>query len=503
MDLPAPVATQIKPQDPMQSMNMMAGIMDLQKSKQALKVGQETLAQAKIETQKQQEIRDFYQSFDPSEHVGPDGTTSLESAFADPAFKKLGMSKPAVIEQMQGMKQKQQAAKQALATLNSDVVHQFSSLAGTLSENPDIGTDAGTGAVADAFARFGELGPDNKRAVDLFGGLVTKTDPSHRQGALRAVQLMGADAATQRGQQNPQQFAMPDGTIGLRDPRSAQIWMPGERRYATPEEAQQAQPTQGQQGGEQPPAQPGPPAAPAGAGAPPVAGPPSAQPPAAPPGISPQAARHNIPSAVNAGNIARQTGAATQDIERGTQVSDLQQPSSAAIQTTRRVDELADQISASKIAGKVTEGLRHLGFTDIDAARTQLDKELGQLKGLAIARAGSDSRAATILEGYPTNTTPASTIHSAMDYFRGVAKQNIKRGSNLIEHQQADASLRGFQASDSVIANSTNPLQHEYASLPTAEKRAAFLKRNFSSKDDAQEFLHSIQGLKRHTKVLD
>ena len=207
MDLPAPVATQIQPPNPMQSLNMMGGMLDLKKSQQALQIGQQTLAQQTMETQKQKEVRDFYQNYDPSDHVGPDGTTSLESSFADPAFKKLSLGKPAVIENLLGIKSKQLAAKKALLDINGQAVGQFASMAGTLAENPDVieGNDAARGVIGDAFSRFSEMGPDNARVVKLFSGIVTNPNgnPKHMHGAMRSLQLMGADALAQRSQQNP------------------------------------------------------------------------------------------------------------------------------------------------------------------------------------------------------------------------------------------------------------------------------------------------------------
>ena len=51
MDLPAPVASGIKPADPMQSLNMMSGMLGLQKSRLQLQIGQETLKTQKAEAQ--------------------------------------------------------------------------------------------------------------------------------------------------------------------------------------------------------------------------------------------------------------------------------------------------------------------------------------------------------------------------------------------------------------------------------------------------------------------
>jgi len=457
MDLPAPVANTIQPPDMMKSLNMMSGMLDLQKSRQALQIGQQNLAQQQIETQKQQQLQGFFKNIKFGEHLSSDGTIDLGSVMGSDDFDKLDIAKPAAIETLQNIKQKQLQAKQSLATLDRGTLSDMADGLGTLSTDPDVlnDTDKGRGMVMDYYANFGSLSPQNKRIADTFGQVVKHAPKGQLGDAVKAQSLLGTSALSQIPASALQPVTLPDGTMGFKDPRTGQVTAGGEAPRA-----------------------PGPP-------------------------MSPDAQRHNIPAPVLAGQQARQVQTGNADVDRSNEVSGMQQASSAAIPLTSRIDELADEISASKIAGSVTQGLRHLGFSDIDAARTQLKKDLGQVKGLAIAKSGSDARAATILEGYPDDTTPPTTIHAAMDYIRGTARQNLNRGKNLMRAQQADPQgLRGFQASDNVISNQTNPLQHEYLSLPP-EKRAGFLKRNFSSKDAAQAFLDETKALKQHSKVFD
>lgn len=195
---------------------------------------------------------------------------------------------------------------------------------------------------------------------------------------------------------------------------------------------------------------------------------------------------------------SRATGTASSDIDRSNEVASVQQQSAAAIPLTQRIDQLSHEINSGHLAKMLSEGGNYLGFSSINDARSQLLKDLGQVKGLATAKAGSDSRAATILEGYPTDTTPEATVHAAMDYIRGTARQNLARGSLLSQYQKEDKGLKGFQAADNVLSGKTNPLMHEYLALKPDEQ-AGFYRRNFSNPQEAQAFKDEVNALKKHT----
>jgi hypothetical protein len=200
---------------------------------------------------------------------------------------------------------------------------------------------------------------------------------------------------------------------------------------------------------------------------------------------------------------AAATGVAGSNVDRANEVANLQQQSSAAIPLTKRIDELSHEIGSGHLAKMISESGNYLGFSSINEARSQLNKDLGQVKGLAVSKAGSDSRAATILEGYPTDTTPESTVHAAMDYIRGTARQNLARGQLLSQYQKSDPQgLQGFQAADNIVSGQTNPLMHEYQSLKTPQDQAGFFKRNFSSRAEASSFRDQVEALKKHTSVL-
>lgn len=222
-------------------------------------------------------------------------------------------------------------------------------------------------------------------------------------------------------------------------------------------------------------------------------------------GIAPNQTPGYLASASRAssGAAARATGTAGSDIDRSNEVASTQQQSAAAIPLTERIDQLSRDINSGKVAKMISETGNYFGISSINEARSQLNKDLGQVKGLAVSKAGSDSRAATILEGYPTDTTPESTIHAAMDYIRGTARQNLARGKLLNQYQQSDPEgLRGFQAADNVLGGTTNPLMHEYLALKPADQ-AGFYRRNFSTPQQAQEFKDQVTALKKHSRVFD
>jgi hypothetical protein len=190
------------------------------------------------------------------------------------------------------------------------------------------------------------------------------------------------------------------------------------------------------------------------------------------------------------------TGGANIDVQRASDVSNLQKQSAALIPLTHEIDRLAHEISSSKIAGAVTGGLKNLGFASIAEARTQLEKDLGLVKGPLAASAGSDSRASAILEGYPTVDTPEKTTNAAMDYVRGSFRQNLARGQLLKKH-----GVDGFAAADDELTRASDPLAHEAAALPPG-KPGGFYKRNFGTAEEAQKFKDRVDAIKKHTRFL-
>jgi len=198
----------------------------------------------------------------------------------------------------------------------------------------------------------------------------------------------------------------------------------------------------------------------------------------------------------------RAVGTAGTDIDRSNQVSGTQKEAANVIDITKRIDQLANGIYSGKAAAAIKEAGNFLGFTDLGAAKAELDKDLGRIRGSAVANSGSDNRANELLAGYPTSATPEQVIHQAMDYARGGARQNLAEGRLLDRYRQKDAEgLKGFAAADDLLNRSTTPLMHEYQSLKTPEEQARFFTRNFQTRAQAKAFRDSVEALNTHSDV--
>jgi len=448
MDLPAPVASGIKTPDPMQSLNMMGGMLSLQKSRQQLQIGKEQLTQEKSKAayaqQAQQELKDGLPLIkDP---VGS-GIIDDQGMVTDNAQKILANAMPTTWKDnydafIHAAKTKVET-KKAVLSLGADVRSNVASQLGGVITNPKADTQDVNNALdnVDSFYK----GSPNEDAVKKITANLRGHNPQTLTGFVRSTLT-------------PEGLA---GTGGL----------------TTPQPAQNA------------------------AGQPINRVPFSGEVSAAPGASYPQGLTPSTPQV--AGATTRQVATGNADIDRATEVGNLQQVSAAALPLTQRIDQLSHEINSGHLAKMISESGNYLGFSSVNEARSQLNKDLGQVKGLAVARAGSDSRAATILEGYPTDTTPEQTTHAAMDYIRGTAKQNLARGKQLSRYQAEDPTgLRGFQAADNIMSRSTDPLMHEYLSLKPSEQ-AGFYRRNFSTPQQAQEFKDQVNALKKHTRVFE
>lgn len=186
-------------------------------------------------------------------------------------------------------------------------------------------------------------------------------------------------------------------------------------------------------------------------------------------------------------------GGASADVERANEVGSLARNANWTIDLSKRVDQLATMINQGDLAAKFAGGAKYLGFSSVAQVRTELVKDLGLLKGPISAAAGSDARAASILEGYPTDTTPEGTVHSSMDQIRGRARQDLARNQLLSQYKTRNPQdLQGYQAADNALMTRTSPLMHEFSALKP-EERGAFYRRNFKTPQEAQQFKDSVK----------
>lgn len=214
------------------------------------------------------------------------------------------------------------------------------------------------------------------------------------------------------------------------------------------------------------------------------------------PGYKQQAA------AASAAGASRATGVAGSDIDRANQVSASIKSAPATIQMTQQIDDLADQIHSGKFAGWLSKQAAATGYSEGTYARQLLEKDLGMVRTQLTSAAPSDSRAATILSGTPEATSDPQTVHGAMDYIRGSARQNQAQGQNLSAYKAKHPDLSGFQGADDAFTSGGGPLVHEFLSLKSKDQQAAFYRRNFSSPQQALEFRNQTRAA-AHTLGLD
>jgi hypothetical protein len=196
----------------------------------------------------------------------------------------------------------------------------------------------------------------------------------------------------------------------------------------------------------------------------------------------------NPTTAEVSGAAARQIGTANSDIDRANQVSANVKSAPATIQTSQQIDDLAEQIHSGKFADAISKAAAAVGVQTDTYARQLLKKDLGIIQTQLTAAAPSDSRAATILSGTPDATSDTQTIHGAMDYVRGAARQNLAQGQNKNAYQSKHPDLSGFQQADDTFTGAAGPLVHEFLSLKNPSDLSSFYRRNFSSPQQALQF---------------
>lgn len=207
-----PVGAMIQPPDPNRGISTISGILGLQQQRQALQTGQQVLQQEQLKTAQQQGVQDFFKTWDPSQHVGDDGTTDLDSALQSKEFKGAGNAKPAIMQSLLDIKNKQLGNKQALSSLNADLVKQFGTGMGALAKDDDVmedktdpatGVNTGRAKIDQFLGNFGKLSPDAARIAAIYGPITQHAPPGKLAKGVAAMQLQAQSASEQQGQQNP------------------------------------------------------------------------------------------------------------------------------------------------------------------------------------------------------------------------------------------------------------------------------------------------------------
>ncbi len=200
-----------------------------------------------------------------------------------------------------------------------------------------------------------------------------------------------------------------------------------------------------------------------------------------------------------AGRTVRETGTGNADVDTSNMVVASQRDARTNIDLTKRIDQLAEIVNPGAAPAKISALLGSTGLTDVNQARTELQKDLARLKGNLASKAQSDSRAGPILDSLPDETKPTQTIHQAMDVTRGLARQDLALGA-LREKaaKETGGQLNGFQGEYAHAVAAASPLMHEYLSL-TPQEQVEFFKRNFRSREQAKAFRDQAEAVKKRS----
>lgn len=469
-DFPAPVGTMVKAPDPMQGINTMSGILGLQQQRQNLATGALKQQSQALETGQQQSVQNFFSTWDPSQHVAPDGTPDLESAFQSKEFKAAGNAKPAIMQAMLDMKNKQYSNIQALSGINKDLTQQFTTGMGSLAKDDDVledktdpttGVSPGRAKVNQFIGNFSKLSPDAARVAQIYGPIVEHAPPGKLSHGVSVMQMQGQSASEQQAQQNPVPGSFDTGSqiLPVTTNRATGIPQPtGQVIKKTLGPAEQlpyvrARGAAGVEGTQ---------------------------------GASNDEALYN--DITQKGTKAVQLKSLTQDIRN----------LAGEVQTGQYSKAMADKWSALK---------QTFGFKpDDDSFETKrqiLSKMAAQLRTQSESGASTDSERAGIEAALPDpeHMNPAAVAQAAR-YVGALADTQSARSKFANQHRQVNGGTStGIRESDSAFMQNADPKVFEYQSIPPGAERQAYLKQHFKSKDEVKAFLDKQQALRGYGAV--
>ena len=204
-DFGSPVAQNVNV-NPNQGIQTLSGLLGLQQQRQALQ-GQAAEVQQQQQTAGQRAgIASFMSTFDPTKHVGSDGTLDLDNVLTDPNLRRAaGDQFPQLMQQLVSVKQAQLQAKQQLVNLNDSARTQFQNTLGGLRTDPDVIADnpQGREKVQRAIGQFSATGPDAGRVAQIYGTAIDHAPQGKLAQTLSNMQLQAMDAGSQAASQRP------------------------------------------------------------------------------------------------------------------------------------------------------------------------------------------------------------------------------------------------------------------------------------------------------------
>lgn len=444
-----PVGNTIIPQNPMTGINSISGIIGIQQQKQALQTGkyQQQSARAvaqqeQLKAQQQTGVQEFFKTWDPSQHIGDDGTTDLESALQSKEFQASGNAKPVVMQALLDIKNHQLQNKSQLATLNNALVNQLGSQAGALADDPDVkadtkdpktGVNAGRAKVRDMFANYARLSPDAARIAQIYAPIADRAPQGKLSAGIGALQMQARDVGGQQSAQFPEAVTTPAGIVS-RKPATGELSRPP---IATPSRTGGA----GRGGG--------------GGGL----------------SLNPSAPQAAAATAAGTGQVAT-------DNERYNQVSNAGAKSQTGIALADQVSALAKQVRTGKLTKEWADRLTVLQQHDPGTtAQQMLAKYAAQLKTLAESSAGTDAERNQISSGMPSpETMGPDAVAEAAQFLHGYFRMNQARSSKASDYVQKHGTA-GMALRDNQFMEHADPFVFSFKDLSRADQKAFLLKR--------------------------
>jgi len=227
-DFGAPVAqnVDVSPQKGLQTISSLLSLksqqLGIQQQQQGLQGQAAQVQQEQLKAGEQQGVQNFFQQWDPSAHISSDGTTDVDSALQSHAYQGAGNAKPGIMQSLLDIKNRQLTNKQSLATLNGQLLTQFSQGMGALAKDPDVvsdqadpttGVNAGRAKVDQFINNFSKLSPDAQRVAQIYGPVTQHAPQGKLSDGIQAIQMQGQDVGGQQAQQNPQTVSVQRGNV--------------------------------------------------------------------------------------------------------------------------------------------------------------------------------------------------------------------------------------------------------------------------------------------------
>ena len=431
-----PVGNTIIPPDPMKGVNTLSGIIGIQQQKQNLQTGQyiqQTAAaraqQEGLAAQQTQGVQNFFKTWDPTQHVGDDGTTDLDSALQSDEFKASGNAKPAVMQALLDIKNKQLTNKTALAGLNNALVTQLGQQAGALAKDPDViadktdpntGVNPGRAKIKEMFSNFSQQSPDAARIAAIYSPIATHAP--NTKGALSAgigaLQMQARDVGGQQTAQYPGAVTNAAGNILNRTPSTGALSAPPIAGAATPSDV-----------------------------------PPSGPVAPRPPGLGLNPSTPQVASATAAG-----VGQAGTDNQVFAKVMAAGANAQRGIELAQRLQQDAQMARSGQYSEEFANRLTIFKQHDPSAtARQMLQKDAENLKSLAEEGATTNEERTQIGGGYPSpETMNPDTIGKAARYWQGSFTMAGARSKNAIDHVSQNGTA-GLTLKDQAFMSTASP----------------------------------------------